>query len=100
MALAKVHSSSGPPSQPVNVRVVDQTSDSITLMWDEPSDLGGRTDTVYVLWYREVDSTTIVEARRVNTTTGTITGMYVAIALQLKSIAFTCHPFMQTNAQS
>ena len=72
----------GPPSLPRNVRVTSRNSDSITLEWDPPEDLGGRTDTTYVLRYQEVGSTTSPTfAIRVNITTATITGVCVCVCV-------------------
>ena len=56
------------------MQVVSLSSDSITLMWDEPENLGGRTDTFYLLFYQEVETDEVVMATRVNGTMGTITG--------------------------
>ena len=64
--------STEPPSMPRNVQVIDQTSNSVTLSWEEPEDLGGRDDLSYVLCAEldgMMDCTTVME------TTGTITGM-------------------------
>ena len=59
---------------PRNVQVIDQTSNSVTLSWEEPEDLGGRDDLSYVLC-AELDG--IMDCITIVETTGTITGMSV-----------------------
>ncbi len=65
-----------PPSEPRNVRIVSTTSTTINLEWDPPLSLGGRNDTMYILWYQvaEEDNNPIMEGPTVSTTMGTITG--------------------------
>ena len=49
--------------------VVSTTSTTITLSWDPPKLLGGRTDLTYVIEYRD-----LTVRLQVNVTTYTITG--------------------------
>ncbi len=67
-----VYVSSEPPSMPINVMISSMTSNSVTLTWDEPLDLGGRLDLSYELCYQVVASGE-EECTTVTTTTGTIT---------------------------
>ena len=66
---------SEPPSEPRNVRIISTTSTSITLTWDPPASLGGRSDLSYILWYQEEGNETLVVGGTVTTTTGTISGI-------------------------
>ncbi len=69
-----------PPSEPRNVRIVFTTSTTIILEWDPPLSLGGRNDTMYILWYQVAGSNQevnpIIEGPTISTTMGTITGNY------------------------
>ena len=66
---------SEPPSEPRNVRIISTTSTSITLTWDPPASMGGRSDISYILWYQEEGNETLVNGGTVTTTTGTISGI-------------------------
>ena len=66
--------STEPPSMPRDVQVANQTSNSVTLFWLAPLDLGGRDDLSYVLC-AELDG--IMDCITVVETIGTITGMSV-----------------------
>lgn len=60
---------------PRNVQIVSRTSNSITLSWDIPEDLGNRSDISYTLWYQEVGASNRINSSRVvNATVGTING--------------------------
>ena len=68
---------SEPPSEPRNVRIISTTSSSITLTWDPPASLGGRSDLSYILWYQEDGNEMLVNGGSTdgNTTMGTISGI-------------------------
>ena len=63
----------GPPSAPRNLMVVSTTSTTITLSWDPPESLGGRTDLTYVIEYQDLQKST-VDTLELNINTVIITG--------------------------
>ena len=60
-------------------------STNVTLAWDPPASLGGRRDLSYILQYQEHLSESLHYGSSVNgtTTVGTISGMYLAVKLEL-----------------
>ena len=70
------HTHAVPPSRPLNVRVVDMSSTTLTLAWDEPVSTGGRSrdELRYNLWFRVVGETNITLSSTVTTTMGLIGG--------------------------
>lgn len=79
---------------PRNVQIVSQTPNSITLSWDTPEDLGGRSDIVYVLWYQEGTSTPI-RSTVVNVTVGTINGRYSQFVASRSWFVYVCMVFVE-----
>ena len=65
-----------PPSPPRNVRVVNSTSTSVTLAWEEPLSTGGRSreELRYNLWYRIAGEFRVTLYGTVNTTVGKVGG--------------------------
>ena len=71
------HTHAVPPSPPLNVRVVDMSSTTLTLAWEEPVSTGGRArdELRYNLWFRAAGETNITLSNTVTTTVGLIGGM-------------------------
>ena len=70
------HTHAVPPSPPLNVRVVDMSSTTLTLAWEEPVSTGGRgrDELQYNLWFSVAGETSITLSSTVTTTMGVIGG--------------------------
>ena len=67
--------------------VVSTTSTTITLSWEPPESLGGRTDLTYVISYQDSQDSTV--SLQVNVTIFTITGNIQAITSTCCNLFFT-----------
>ncbi len=71
-----------PPGEPTDVSVVSRTPTSVTMKWEPPLDLGGRTDLFYRLWYQPENGVRII-GLETNSTSGTVTGVTMNSEIQI-----------------